>query len=108
MGMFYLAPSLFLVKLLAKEPRADWLAGTACQPPGYSVNRWFDKPVLSEAEGLTTNGGWANPFVLSLSKGFPLRERWFEIYADYFPFSHKASSILPGLMGRLSMRRPVA
>jgi hypothetical protein len=34
-------------------------------PP--SEEGWFDKPVLSLVEGLTTNG--AIPFALSLSKG---------------------------------------
>jgi hypothetical protein len=29
---------------------------------------WFDKPVLSAAEGLTANGKSLRPFVLSLSK----------------------------------------
>ncbi len=44
------------------------------------LKRWFDKPVLSKAEGLTTNGGGPfHPFVLSLSKDGPFWIRSFEI-----------------------------
>ncbi len=44
---------------------------------GPSQEGWFDKPVLSVAEGLTTNGKRYNPFALSLSKG-PCAGGWFD------------------------------
>jgi hypothetical protein len=44
------------------------------------LKKWFDKPVLSKAEGLTTNGeGSLCPFVLSLSKDRLFCKDGFEI-----------------------------
>ena len=82
-GCWHTAPIPRLIALGAGH--AISLVST-CLPKGNLLinylKRWFDKPVLSEVEGLTTKGERSfYPFVLSLSKDGSFWVANYEIYA---------------------------